>query len=269
MRRLILSRKGFDSSSGESASPIFEDGKIFSLPIPEPYPPSPKKYYELNFNGISGEDALIECSARKVLPDDYCHYDPALNTYEGIFGQHFNSQEELVNNGVGVGDLFLFFGFYRNFSIRRKKELHHLFGWLQIEEIILGDTAIRKYLKIKNIQHPHGYGDVNTYKENNTIYVGKRNLTIKNKHLLNKGFGLFKETHPDLILTRDGASKGSWKLPKKYFSNSQDIFLNRLHWLDLENCFVNNFQRGQEYILDAEKYPKIIDWAHYLIDRYG
>ena len=108
MRRLILSRKGFDSSSGESASPIFQDGKIFSLPIPEPYPPSPKKYNELYFNGISGEDALKECSTKKVFPEDYCHYDPALNTNEGIFGQHFNSQEELANNGV-VLMIFFFF----------------------------------------------------------------------------------------------------------------------------------------------------------------
>ena len=127
----------------------------------------------------------------------------------------------------------------------------------------------KNYLKLKDIQHPHGYGDLNTYKENNTIYIGKTNLTIKNKTLLNKGFGLFKETNPDLILTRDGESKGSWKLPQKYFSNSEDIFLNRLNWLDLENCFVNNYQRGQEYILDAEKYPRIIDWAHDLIHKHG
>ena len=269
MRRLILSRKGFDSSSGESASPIFQDGKIFSLPIPEPYPPSPKKYNELYFNGISGVDALKECSAKKILPEDYCHYDPALNKSEGIFGQHFNSQEELVNNGVDIDDLFLFFGFYRNFSHSRKKELHHLFGWLQIDRIVSGDKAIRKYLKLKNIEHPHGYGDLNTYKKNNTIYIGKKNLTINNQTLINKGFGLFKKTNPDLILTRDGESKGSWKLPQKYFSNSETVFLNRLNWLDSENCFANNYQRGQEYILDAEKYPRIIDWAHELIHKHG
>ena len=70
-----------------------------------------------------------------------------------------------------------------------------------------------------------------------------------------------KKTNLDLILTRDGESKGSWKLPQKYFSNSETVFLNRLNWLDSENCFVNNYQRGQEYILDAEKYPRIIDWA--------
>ncbi len=33
--KLILSRKGFDSSSGGVPSPIFSDGRMLSLPIPE------------------------------------------------------------------------------------------------------------------------------------------------------------------------------------------------------------------------------------------
>ena len=140
MRRLVLSRKGFDSSSGKSASPIFNDGRIFSLPIPEPYPPSPKKYYELQFNGFSGEDALKECSAKSVLADDYCHYDPALNKDEGIFGQHFNSQKELINNEVDVGDLFLFLVFIRTFLLKEKKK-HTIYS--------VGYKLIRLFLEIK------------------------------------------------------------------------------------------------------------------------
>ena len=63
------------------------------------------------------------------------------------------------------------------FLIVEKKELHHLFGWLQIDRIVSGDKAIRKYLKLKNIEHPHGYGDLNTYKKNNTIYIGKKKIS--------------------------------------------------------------------------------------------
>lgn len=267
MRRIVLSRKGFDSSSGESASPIFEDGRIFSIPIPEPYPPSPKQYKDLYFNGISGIDALKECSTKSVFADSFCHYDPALNENEGVFGQAGSSQTELLNRGVGVGDLFLFFGFYKNFS-SRGRELHHLFGWLQIDKIIEGDKEIRNYLINNNLEHAHGYGETNTYK-NNTIYIGKKNLTIGEKEFSSKGYGLFKKSHTDLILTREDASKGSWKLPKKYFLNSRDIFLKRLEWLDEEECFVNNFQRGQEFVLDSEKYPRIVDWAQFLIEKHG
>ena len=49
MKRIILSRKGFDSSAGGVASPIFKDGSIFSIPIPQKSP-SPTKYKDLNFN---------------------------------------------------------------------------------------------------------------------------------------------------------------------------------------------------------------------------
>ena len=33
--KIIISRKGFDSISGGVPSPIFPDGKILSLPIPD------------------------------------------------------------------------------------------------------------------------------------------------------------------------------------------------------------------------------------------
>lgn len=237
------------------------------MPIPEPHPPSPKKYKDLNFNGISGLDALKECSTKSISSNSYCHYDPALNENVGIFGQAATAQKELVNGKVGIGDLFLFFGFFKQF-FSRGRELHHLFGWLQVDKIIEGDKGIRKYLTRNNLEHPHGFGETNTYK-NNTIYIGKKNLTIARKKLSSRGYGLFKKTHEDLILTRKGASKGSWKLPKKYFYNSKKLFVKRLKWLDEEECLVNNYQRGQEFILDAKKNPKIVNWAKYLIEKHG
>jgi len=62
MKRLILSRKGFDAKAGGVASPILRDGRIYSLPIPQDYP-SPAKYRDLNFDEISGADLLKETSA--------------------------------------------------------------------------------------------------------------------------------------------------------------------------------------------------------------
>ena len=165
MKRIILSRKGFDAKAGGSASPIFNDGRIFSIPIPQDHP-SPKKYEDLNFCGTSGTELLKEVSS-KIKPSDYCHNDPLLNEDIGIFGQASSSQTELKNNSVGPGDLFLFFGWFKNFSIKGR-DLHHLFGWLQIKEIIEGSEAILTYLKEKNIVHPHGFGDTSKF-SNNTI----------------------------------------------------------------------------------------------------
>ncbi len=86
MKRVILSRKGFDSKYGGKPSPIFKNGDIFSLPIPQ-NGKSPKKFNELKFNGINGDQALKEVSATKVTSKDFCHYDPALNDKIGLFGQ--------------------------------------------------------------------------------------------------------------------------------------------------------------------------------------
>ena len=35
MKNLVISRKGFDASSGGRASPIFANGDILSVPIPQ------------------------------------------------------------------------------------------------------------------------------------------------------------------------------------------------------------------------------------------
>ena len=160
MKRLILSRKGFDAKAGGVASPILRDGRIYSLPIPQDYP-SPEKYRDLSFDEISGTDLLKEASA-SISPDSFCHLDPLLNKEIGIFGQASSSQTELKNSGISSGDLFLFFGWFKDYY-NRGKNLHHLFGWLEVESIIKGSKNIKHFLKQEKVEHPHGYGNVSRY----------------------------------------------------------------------------------------------------------
>ena len=273
MKRIILSRKGFDSSAGGKASPIFKDHRIFSLPIPQKEE-SPTKYEDLYSNGITGSEALREASVTKVKENDFCHYDPALNDEMGIFGQAHTAQGELRNNGVDVGDLFLFFGWFKQYASRRRGS-HHIFGWLQISEIISGDENIKKYLDFRNINHPHGYGS----KEytNNTLYISSKNLTLEKEPTGLKGHGLFKNSVEDLILSSPMHTKSIWKLPKTYFKESfesfddkEGFFMNRRFPTDKKNFLVNtNRGRWQEAVLNCENNPKVIDWAINLISKYG
>ena len=107
--------------------------------------------------------------------------------------------------------------------------------------------------------HPHAF-----YKfSNNCLYLGTKNLTIGNKETPLEGFGHFKKTHKDLILTKDQATRSVWQLPKKYFSNSNP-FLNRLKWVDKKECITHCKGRGQEYILDVTNHPKLIGWLHHI-----
>ena len=58
--------------------------------------------------------------AKKLNANTACHFDPLLNLDIGLFGQAGNAQRELDNLGVGAGDLFLFFGWFRDFTQSEK-----------------------------------------------------------------------------------------------------------------------------------------------------
>ena len=94
MKRIIFSRKGFDSSAGGAPSPIMADGRIFSLPIPQ-REKSPYRYKDLRFDEFKGTE-LLKKSGSKILPNDFCHFDPILNKAIGIFGQANAAQSCLL-----------------------------------------------------------------------------------------------------------------------------------------------------------------------------
>ena len=71
MKNLVISRKGFDASSGGRASPIFANGDIFSVPIPQKKQ-SPSRYRELQFNDMSGREILNFISAKSISVNDFC-----------------------------------------------------------------------------------------------------------------------------------------------------------------------------------------------------
>ena len=175
MKRLILSRKGFDAKAGGVASPILRDGRIYSLPIPQDYPSS-VKYRDLNFDGISG-DALLKEASASISPDSFCHLDPLLNKEIGIFGQASSSQTELKNKGVSPGDLFLFFGWFKDF-FNKGSDLHHLFGWLQIEKVIEGTTFIGFMALAYGILTPAKAISKASYKVKNGIAAADRVFEI-------------------------------------------------------------------------------------------
>ena len=265
MRRIILSRKGFDSSSGKAASPIFPDDTIFSIPIPSKAP-SPHKYSDLKIHGISGAIALKEASVSSVSSTDYCHFDPDLRSGIGLFGQANSSQSELRNRGVGKDDLFLFFGWFRRFS-SKERDTHHLFGWLQIKDILTSDIDIKNYLKRRGLVHPHGFGEKSNF-PNNALYIGRERIGLAGIKKKLPGYGVFKKTSADLILTEKGKTRSHWRLPRKYFSKSKDLFLNRLKWKDENKCTLECKGQGQEYILNAQDNPRIITWALSLIEKH-
>ena len=266
MKNLVISRKGFDATAGGCASPIFANGEIFSVPIPQKKQ-SPSRYRELQFNDMSGREILNFIGAKSISDDDFYHNDPLLSGQKGIFGQAGGPQGELENFGVGRGDLFLFFGWFKRYY-QRGPDVHHLFGWLQIEKIIKGNSEILNFLSENELSHPHGTTDITQFK-NNTIYIASKNLTFSDSVRDITGHGIFKKTAENLILTETGKTRSRWRFPKKYFTNTKNLFRNRLKWKDEEKCLVNCSGIGQEFILNAQDNPSVVKWASYLINMYG
>ena len=116
--KLILSRKGFDSSAGGMPSPIFPDGRMVSLPIPDER--SQVSYADISYSGASLGPLVAQLTDGQIPAHYRAHIDPDLAKnslprlagWRPIFGQTGPAQGHLRNNGVGLGDLFLFFGLF-------------------------------------------------------------------------------------------------------------------------------------------------------------
>ncbi len=164
--KIVFSRKGLDSSDqgGCGISPIV-NGRPISIPIPTRHRPSGTTYDDLGLGEV-----VVQATKGRLNGGSYCHHDPMFEAGRCAFGQTGAAQSHLSNNGVGVGDVFLFFGLFGNLD--RSDRHHRFFGYLEVEEVIApGSGPDREHLlRGFTRRHPHTIGD---WHPNNTIYVGR------------------------------------------------------------------------------------------------
>lgn len=212
--KIILSRKGFDTTSGGCPSPILPDGTLLTMPIPDN---EALKYSDLQYNGCTYDRILSSLKPGRVY--DGCHLDPdiregvrvkVVNNWVPAFGQTGSALGILRNAGVAVGDLFLFFGIFRQTEydpdgnlrfVKKKKPIQIIHSYLQIGEIL--DTPS----KIKRCSwHPHasvkGY-----HPERNVVYLPCQRLSI---HPAVSGCGVLSYRE-DRVLTMEDRSAANWK----------------------------------------------------------
>lgn len=77
--KIILSRKGFDSANGGLASPIFPDGRLISLPIPEDTEKKTEgfsvRYSDIQVDGKTYREIISDLKPNHKNLDDCCHLD--------------------------------------------------------------------------------------------------------------------------------------------------------------------------------------------------
>ena len=276
--KLIISRKGFDSANGRCPSPIFPDGTMFSLPIPLKH--EDKFTYgelchrsetlgEINIGEVVAD---LTSSRRRISANHYAHMSPALNPPNGwprLFDQSEASEGHLKKQGVGEGDLFIFFGLFRRvedtgerWKFIDAKPQHILWGWLQVEAkrgCGEGDEKLRCSCGNANVR-----------------YVARKKLDM-GKGIDAPGAGVFPRFDKRLLLTEPGQSVSRWKLPHWFHPENRRSALtyhdpertksNR--WTrkpgDSEYVYLQSVGRGQEFVLDCDHYREAEDWARDLI----
>lgn len=279
--KIILSRKGFDSSSGGFPSPIFPDGRILSLPIPDKK--SPIRYQDIRWHEYDLGTVASDLTAGKIDADHFAHLDPDLKhdslprgeEWVPLFGQTGAAQGHLRNRNIMVGDIFLFFGLFRDIEInegylswcRSSTPRHVIWGWLQVGQAVSVDACDNKKFHWARY-HPHFH----RYPErNNTLYAAKKYLELPNINIHKKGAGIFEYFNQKLQLTAPESSQASvWELPKWFYP--RDVRLPLSYHGDLKRwestdaaTILNVVSRGQEFVLECEDYPEAAEWLLGLI----
>lgn len=283
--KLILSRKGFDSASGGVPSPIFPDGRMVSLPIPD-------KQSLVTYGDIQYKDGsigpLAEGLTKGRIPSHYrAHIDPDLVQdslprqpgWRPIFGQTGRAQSHLRNNGVGPGDIFRFFGLFRSVEklngsytwVRDSRPYHVIWGWLQVAEVLdLGSGLPHGYEWAK--YHPHFNRGIDP---NNVIYIARRHLKIGGLAEIFPGAGTFTYFSQSRKLTAsDAQSVTTWDIPSWFHPGEHRNPLtyhtdSQRWWKRGDRTVLKSVARGQEFVLNRDDYPEAIHWACNLIrDEY-
>lgn len=284
--KIVLSRKGFDSSSGGCPSPMLPDGRMVSLPIPDKQ--SPIRYADIRWREYNLGQLVTDLTGNRIPATHFAHLDPDIvseslprqSGWTPIFGQTGASQGHLRKNGIRPGDIFLFFGLFRNVTRsggrfvwnKSEPQRHVLWGWLQVSEILQIDTCVpSKYEWAR--YHPHFHRKP---EKNNVLYVARKSLKLQG--LMKgrvQGAGTFPFFSQRLALTALNSAKPTqWELPKWFYPRSKKCVLT--YHSDMERwektktgTRLNAASRGQEFIMDTEEFPDAIEWVKDLVLRDG
>ena len=279
MSRLILSRKGFDSAAGRRDSPVLPDGRIVSLPIPGPPGPA---YRDLRLDGGASYADLMHRLGIEALDgiptaNAYAHADPDLEygraTRSGgwlpLFGQADQAQSHLRNQGVGAGDIFVFFGRFSCTHATADQRLryvgspfHLIWGYLEVEKVI--DVAEAKRFEPWMSDHVHIKFRNRVRWRNNTVYVAREQSSFRPTL---PGGGIFRAHDSRLRLTQPGGPLSTWRLPMAFHPSKT---MHRLTWnaetrwtSQDEHAVLRAASRGQEFVVEVNE--GIHDWLRELL----
>lgn len=280
--KIILSRKGFDSSAGGVASPLFSDGTLLSLPIPDAY--GTVTYGDLQWGSHQLGELVTALTRRRLDLHARAHLDPDLYAsicprqpgWRPLFGQDGAAQSHLQNQGVGVGDLFLFFGWFRAVTargahssfVKTAPDQHLLYGWLQVGAVFT-NAQLMQAMPPWATTHPHCIGGRGS---RNTVYMASDQLILPGAPTAFPGAGYFTAYRDLLCLTAPSRLRTQWRLPRWFYPAPDkpplSYHTDLTRWsCDDEYTYLCSATRGQEFVLDTTFYPEAVPWLMALMQQ--
>ncbi len=268
--KIILSRKGFDSSNGGIVSPIMEDGTLLSFPIPSD---DSDMFENLVYNNHCYSKILSDLNYKGT--NNHCHLDPDLsqdrrkNKIEGwqpIFGQVNSAAGYLLDTvEVKVGDVFLFFGNFHKVSLIDEKyqyvknsgdfysdkDLQVIWGYMQVGKIVRDSDTQLKYA-----WHPHSNKSRFINKHNNVMFLASDRLSFNESM---PGSGLLKYRQ-DRVLTALNSNKATWI--KRSVYDVDNVIGKRKN---SSKCPDGIYYAGIWQELGLKETPDSVEWAESII----
>ncbi len=291
-KRLIISRKGFDSTRrprgpkrgyaglewpyGGVPSPVFPDGSMYSLPVPGEDESITVTYGDLSHR-VGGAEVNIGkvvedlTSTRGQPPrwtrDDFTYVSPdirdpvwsTLDEQPGLVGAGGAQEGHLRKQGVDKDDIFLFFGLFRR--------VEEVSGRWQFVPRAPEQHVLFGWLQVGAIHREDGEGWQGGW------YVAGDALLIPGHTTTRRGYGVFDRLDERLVLSEPSADPSRWRLPHWFYPEPPRAPLTyhpRPLWhRDERYAYVQRRGPGQEFVLDLRHYPEALDWVSRIVGDLG
>jgi len=284
--KLVLSRKGFDARHGGIPSPILPDATLLPLPIPHPAETTTLAQIPLPLGSVRIGELLRDLSGGRLDEELRVHEDPQLLPpaearpgWRPCLGQAGAAAGHLRRQGVGPGDLFLFFGWFREVERRHGRwsyrpgspDRHLIFGWLEVGEVLpLGREsspclAMHPWL----VAHSHHQRSDLRADPHNTLYLAAPASRLA--AVPGTAAGRFRRANPHRQLTAPGApGRSHWLLPGWWLpepgSPALSYHRDPALWQPRGDAVLLRSARiGQEFVIELPAQGPHRDWLEALI----
>ena len=204
-----------------------------------PIPTSKRSFTTYELAGLG--DVVTHTTKGRLRPENLCHEDPMFHEGRCAFGQTGAAQSHLSKQGLGVGDIFLFFGLFAEQDGRDRH--HRIFGFLQIEEI-------RKLAGA----HPKA-GGRRVFLA--AIRTRLESGTTTTHHYLGRG-SKAKCAHKSLRLSKVNGPVSRWVVPSWMRAAGLSYHQNPARWIGESELQL--VARGQEFVADTRTLAEPMAW---------